>query len=237
MGKTIAIMQPTYLPWSGYFELMDRCDLFVFLDTVQFEKCSWHKRNKIKTASGETWLTIPVKRKGFQQKLLDTEIDHAHQFSKKHLKTIEYAYKKAPFYDQYMPTLSMILEKNHPSLTDLTIELCLWLKLELGITTDITYSSKLPCSGGKVDLVVSICREVGAERYYSPRGAAGYIEENNIFLDNNIILEYQDYQPVLYQQLHGNFIPYLSVIDLLMNEGEKSLSIIRAGRKVLLNNS
>ena len=229
MGKTIAIMQPTYLPWVGYFDLMDQSDLFIFLDTVQFEKCSWQKRNNIKTSSGETWLTIPVKRNGLHQKLIEIEINRSSPFQKKHIKTIEYAYSKAPYYYQYMPALQEVLQKEHQYLIELTIEICLWIRAMLGIETEIIRSSNLKSSGSNVDLVIALCKEVGAQRYYSPRGAAEYIGENNTFLYNNIDLVYQNYLPVTYQQLHGNFIPYLSVIDLLMNEGEKSLSIIRAG--------
>lgn len=224
-------MQPTYLPWLGYFELMDRSDLFIFLDTVQFEKCSWQKRNKIKTASGETWLTIPVKRQGLHLKLKEIEIDNATNFQKKHLKTIEYAYKKALHYDQYMPALEKILQKKYQYLTAFTVELCVWLKTMLGIKTEVMCSSDLTCLGSKVDLIVSLCKQVGAHRYYSPKGAACYIGEETTFSDRGIILEYQHYEPIAYQQLHGDFIPYLSVIDLLMNEGSNSLNIIRSGRK------
>src|SRR3990167_7839543 len=204
MGKTVAIMQPTYLPWAGYFDLMDQSDLFIFLDTVQFEKCSWQKRNKIKTSSGETWLTIPVKRSGLQQKLIEIEITRLSQFQKKHLRTLEYAYKKAPYYDQYMPALKEILQKGHQYLTELTIEICLWIRAMLGIETEIIRSSNLKSSGSNVDLVIALCKEVGAQRYYSPKGAATYIGENNAFLDNNIVLIYQNYRPVPYQQLHGD---------------------------------
>ena len=215
MEKTVAIMQPTYLPWAGYFDLMDRSDVFIFLDTVQFEKCSWHKRNKIKTSSGETWLSVPIKRNGSKKKLMEIEINYADQFSKKHLKTIEYAYKKTPFYDRYMPTLQAILQQEYKFLADLTISLCAWLKSELGIKSELLRSSDLTCSGNKVDLLISLCRQVGAKYYYSPKGSSCYIEENNIFLENDIILQYQHYQPVPYRQLHGDFISYLSVLDFL----------------------
>jgi len=164
------------------------------------------------------------------QRICEVQIDQTSNFAEKHIKTIEHNYSKAPFYEQYMDEFATILRKRHQYLAELTIELIDWLKGAAGIETELVRSSSLGVQGAKVELLVATCKSVGAERYLSPLGSKVYIDENNIFPQNNIELEYQNFEHPKYAQLHGDFIPYLSVIDLLFNEGEHSLEIIRSGR-------
>jgi len=229
--KTIAIMQPTYLPWLGYFDLMAQSDIFVFLDSVQFDKRSWQQRNRIKSPSGELLLTVPVLTKQRRtQKICEVEIQPDSDFGDKHIKTIQYNYSKAPFFSRYLGGLAAILEKRHGYLAELTIELIDWLREAIGIKTELIRSSSLGIQGNKVELLVAICKSVGAERYLSPPGSRGYIEENDLFADNGIELCYHEYHHPRYRQLFGDFVPYLSALDLLLNEGDNSLSIIRFGQ-------
>lgn len=230
--RTAAIMQPTYLPWIGYFDLMDRSDIFVLLDSVQFDKCSWQQRNRIKAPSGELLLTVPVFSKGKRdQRICEVEIDQTGNFEEKHIKTLEHYYGKAPFFANYMNEIATILRKKHQYLAEVTIELINWLKGAMGIESELTRSSSLGVQGRKVELLVAICKSVRAERYLSPIGSKAYIDEDNLFPQNNIELEFQDFEHPIYAQLYDGFIPYLSAIDLLFNEGGRSLEVIRSGRR------
>ena len=225
-------MQPTYLSWSGYFDLIDQCDVFVLLDSVQFEKRSWQQRNRVKGPQGEIWLTVPVLSKGRpEQRIFEVEIDRSRNFETKHLKTIHHCYGKARFYERYIGNLTAILSKGHHHLVELNIELIQWFRRELGIVREPLRSSSLDVSGKRVDLLLTICKTVGADRYVSPPGSRVYLDQNNMFAMNGIELVYQDYAPPPYTQLHGEFLPSLSVLDLLLNEGDGSLSVIRSGRR------
>jgi hypothetical protein len=230
--KTVAIMQPTYLPWIGYFSLMDQSDIFIFLDSVQFDKRSWQQRNRIKTAQGEKYLTVPVLTKGRgNQKICEVEIDESQNFVGKHLRTIENVYSKAPFFTEYWDAFSSLLNRKHMLLADLNIDLIQWFKDIIGIKVEFEKSTKFNPQGNKVELLVNLCNTIGADKYLSPQGSKSYIEKNNLFDSNKIELEFQQYTHPMYRQSHNVFIPYLSILDLIMNEGSNSLSIIRSGQK------
>lgn len=229
--KTIAIMQPTYLPWMGYFDMINQVDLFVFLDSVQFNKRSWQQRNRIKGHEGNLWLTVPVITKGRRdQRIFEVETAMTQDFGNAHFKTIIHEYGKAPYFRQYFKGLSAILSKPHRYLANLNIELIEWLCNQLGIKTEMARSSELNVEGHKVDLLINICRELKGDRYLSAAGSKIYIEENNLFPLNGIDLVYQDYQHPEYPQLHGQFESHLSIVDLLFNVGPSSLSIITQDR-------
>jgi len=236
--KTVAIMQPTYLPWLGYFSLMDQADTFVFLDSVQFNKRSWQQRNRVKSAQGIGFLTVPVLTKGRRhQKICEVKIDQTQHFPEKHLEAIETDYCKAPFFSDHWKELFEIFMQDHQYLADLNITLVKWLKARLGIDVEFARSSLMNTRGKKVALLIDICKQLGAERYLSPFGSREYIEKNNLFRENGIELCYQDYAHPQYKQLHGSFTPYLSALDLLFNEGETSLGILRTGQKKNITSS
>ena len=228
---TVAIMQPTYLPWLGYFDLIDRSDIFVFLNSVQFDKRSWQQRNRIKTPNGELMLTVPVLTKGkFKQKIYDVEIDKSKNFAKKHFNSISSNYKKSKYFKSYINELDEIYNSKINKLSDLNIRLIKWLSSKLGIKTEFVLSSQLDEHGSKTELLLNICKKLNADYYLSPPGSKEYIEENNLFEKSGIQLSYQNYKHPTYKQLFGDFIPYMSVIDLLFCEGNKSLEIISSGR-------
>ena len=229
---TVAIMQPTYLPWIGYFDLLDQADTFVFLDSVQFDKRSWQQRNRIKTHNGESFLTVPVMTKGRRnQKISEVEIARTQDFPKKHLRTIEHNYSKAEHFAYYWDELNSLLKQDYRYLAELNITLIKWFKRILGIHAELIRSSMLDVKGKRVELLVEICKSVGAKRYLSPIGSRPYIENNNLFEKQDIDLRYQNYSHPEYRQLFKEFIPYMSIPDLLFNEGKKSLEILRSGRK------
>lgn len=227
---TVAIMQPTYLPWLGYFALMDRVDIFVFLDSVQFERRSWQQRNRIKGPHGEQTLTVPVFTKGLrEQRINEVRIDPSAGFPEKHVRAIQHAYASAPHFESHGPGLAEILRRHHNHLADLTIELIQWLAGKLGIITQSMRSSSLKATGRKADLLADICRMLGAEQYVSPPGARPYLEDSDAFDRLEIPIIYNDFCHPAYPQGHGVFQSHLSVVDLLFNVGVDSRAVINEG--------
>lgn len=224
-------MQPTYLPWLGYFDLIDQSDTFVFLDTVQFARRSWQQRNRIKSSSGALWLTVPVRSKGMRdQPIAQVEIDSSAGFQQKHLRTIQHEYSKAPFFADYFPAIKEVLQEPHGLLSELNASLIQRLCELLGLDATMVRASSLEVEGRLVELLVNVCEAVGANRYLSAAGSREYIEKDNLFAKRSMDVVYHEYTHPMYRQLHGEFIPYLSVLDLLMNEGPASLAIVRSGR-------
>lgn len=231
----IAISQPTYLPWIGYFDMMDQVDKFVLLDSVQFEKRSWQQRNRIKTPSGLQWLTVPVLFRGcFGQMVHEIKICDPQELSK-HLRGIELNYRRAPYFENYFPSLKSILERCQGTLCDLNIQLIRWICRELGISTPIMRSSSMNLDGTRSRLLVNICNGLGAKSFFSAFGSSVYLlDDLSIFKDEEISVTFHNYIHPEYRQLFPPFIPYASVLDLLFNEGLKSMEIIRSGRRAAL---
>jgi hypothetical protein len=229
----IAITQPTYLPWLGYFDLIDQVDTFVVLDTVQFEKQSWQQRNRIKTPAGLLWLTVPVAFRGrLEQKILEVEIRDL-EFWRKHLRGIEVNYGRALFFEEYFPQVSAILQACRPGtrLIDLNLRLINWIMALLGVQTSVVLASSLTQEGRRSELLANICRKLGACQYISPLGSAVYLlEEMGCFRDCGVELVFQNYTHPVYRQLFSPFLTHACVLDLLFNEGGRSLEIIRGGR-------
>ena len=219
----VSIHQPAYLPWLGYFDKIIKSDIFVYLDTVQLEKNSYSYRNKIKTPQGSTWLTIPLKMKGHTGKAIkDVLVDNTQQWKKKHLKSIFYNYKKSPFFDEIYPKLESLYKENYDLFSEFTYShLMFWLD-ELSIKTKVVKSSDLSIDTSKSDLVLDLCKYFSAEKYISGVLGKGYLIEED-FINNNIKIEYQIYQYQVYQQLHGDFIPHLGVVDFWMNSHQNKL--------------
>jgi len=225
-----AIMQPTYLPWLGYFELMMSCDCFVFFDDVQFVKKSWQQRNRIKSTAGELLLTVPVLKKGERdQKINEVRINNRENWRHKHLASIENNYRKAPFIDAYLDGIRDIYRRGYEKLIDLDVALIDFFCEAIGIKTPRRFSSELQASGDRNLRIVEICRRVEAKTLYDAAGAADILDPE-VFVAAGVELVFQDYRHPVYHQLHGPFLPYLSVLDLLLNEGEKSGEIILSGR-------
>ena len=232
MAKTIAIMQPTYLPWVGYLDLMDQAETFVLLDSVQFDRRSWQQRNRIKTASGELMLTVPVLSKGLRdQKVCDVRLVPDSGFAARHRDSIRAAYARAPHFKDHWDALAAVYAAKHEHLVDLNLAFIGLFQRLFGLRCRLVRSSELAARGKKVDLLVALCRELGAERYLSPWGSKPYIDENNIFAENGIELAYHSYRHPVYPQLHGPFLTHMSSVDLLLNEGsERGAELLRSGR-------
>lgn len=233
-----AVMQPTFNPWMGYFDLIDQVDVFVFLDDVQLSKQSWQTRNKIKTHQGELLLSVPLKSDAtMKERTINTAhmADHL-DWKGKHLKSIQGAYAKSQF---FKPVFEMIEQYYKTSASTVSLFNADFIRLvceRIGVQKKFVLSSELTgIVGEKDDRVVLICKAVGSDQYLSPKGSAEYINresEGGAFPAHGIELYYHEYQHPQYQQLHGNFISHIGIIDLLFNVGfDEALMWIRKGRK------
>ena len=228
----IAISQPGYLPWTGFFDLIDQVDKFVLLDDAQFVKQSWHQRNRIKSPIGLQWLTVPVVFRGrLGQSLCDVEIREP-RFWQKHLRSIQANYGRARYFRDYFPHLTEILEKHGPGkkLIDLNLALAQWLAGELSIKTPMVRSSTLHLEGNRSGHLVATCERLGATDYISPRSSTYLLDDLSMFDEEGIAVYFQNYSCSEYEQRFPPFLPYTSVIDLLFNEGPQAGDIMRGGR-------
>ena len=227
-------MQPTYLPWIGFFDLIDQSDIFVFLDSVQFTRRSWQQRNRIKTSQGELMLTVPVLTKGARDQVIkDARVDFQSGFANDHLKAMRFAYAKSPHFADVFSQLEKVYAQNFTVLGELNMALIRFFcgYLNLG-EKKFLKSSDLKVDGTKVDRLVKIAQVVGGTLYLSAAGSKDYIDENNLFNGSGVELSYHQYEHPKYRQLHGEFLPYMSIVDLLFNEGPDSLAIVRQGRGI-----
>lgn len=227
----IAIAQPTYLPWLGYFDLIDQVDHLIVLDSVQFEKQSWQQRNRIKTPVGLQWLTVPVVFRGrLGQQIKDVEIREP-DFWRKHLRALELNYRRSAFFGDYFLELSEIVQSDRRLLAELNIQLIGWFCKILGIQTPITRSSTMKQDGRRSGLLVNLCRALNADAYLSPLGSADYLMGDvHLFQETQIELYFQHYEHPEYTQLFAPFCPYASTLDLIFNEGPRAMEVIRSGR-------
>lgn len=225
--RLLSAHQPQYLPWLGFFDKVARADVFVLLDDVQFKKNEWQNRNRIKGPGGAQWLTVPVHHR-FPQTIAEVEIAPPPAWRRKHLQALRSNYGKAPCFDAEMPLFAEILDRYWSHLAPLNIELIRSLTMRLGIQTELRLSSELPARDDPTLRLVDLCRELEADAYLSGSGG-DYLDEQP-FADAGIALDYQQYDHPQYPQQHGEFEPFLSIVDLLMNCGDGSLEIIATGR-------
>jgi hypothetical protein len=221
----ISIRQPGYFPYSGFFKKIQYSDYFVYLDDVQYERGDWDNRNKIKTSEGAIWLTVPVYNK-FGQKLNEVKISYETNWNEKHIKAIEMNYQKTPYFENYWDSLKKILEKKWVKLLDLNLEIINYINKELGINTKTICSSNLKIDSTGSEHLLEICKQLDGTIYLSGEMGHDYLNDR-IFSNENIQVIYEKFHHPVYSQLYGNFIPNLSILDLLFNEGEKSKEILK----------
>ncbi len=231
-------MQPTYIPWIGYFDLMDSVDVFVYYDNTQMKHRYWDVRNRIKTAQGELYLTVPVSKKIHRDNRMfcNSEVNYEELWADKHIKSIANNYRKSPFFEEVIDLVVTCCNKRPRYLSDLNIEIIDAIKDRIGITTKtIRSSSLLGISGKKDERLVNICKKLSIGAYLSPIGSRDYINEISVggkFIKQGLELSYQNYEHPVYQQSHGEFLSHMSIVDLLFNYGfSSSLEIIRSGRR------
>ena len=228
MPMKVVILQPSYIPWRGYFHQIYKADLFVFYDDVQYDKHGWRNRNRIKTPQGSRWVTIPALSGGASIDHLlikDTRINWAKEWSSSHWQILRQNYRAAPCFERYAPMLESFYQRHDEFLADFTIDLTIALARELGIDTRFMRSSTLDATGTKTDRLVDILSRLGATHYISGPSARGYLDEPKLS-QAGITLEYMTYEYAEYPQLYPPFDPQVSILDLLFMTGPEAPNYI-----------
>jgi radical SAM protein with 4Fe4S-binding SPASM domain len=219
------ILQPSYIPWRGFFHQIQKADVFVFFDDVQFDARGWRNRNRIKTPQGTQWLTIPVHKKGARTAgtlVKDVRINWESDWSRKHLTALRLAYKGAPFFARYEPLLAEFYARRDELLADFTIDFTVALARELGIEgTRFVRSSTLVADGHKTDRLLAILQALGADHYISGPSARAYLDEAKL-ASAGIGVEYMTYDYPEYEQRHAPYDPQVSILDLLFAVGPEA---------------
>jgi hypothetical protein len=226
----IAIHQPHYMPWLGYFAKWAAADLLVFLDTVQFEKNGWQNRNRIKTHDGARWLTVPV-RASLGTPIKDVTVDDSQPWPGRHLRMIEHAYAKAPNWPQWRDQLRAFYGRQWTHLAPLAAESATWLARALAIAVPTRLASQIALPEGDprdaTARLVALCRAVGADTYLA--GADSSYMDLDQFTAAGIYVETQHFEHPTYVQAHGKFEPFLSALDILLMHGDEALGILGGG--------
>lgn len=218
----VSIHQPAYLPWLGYFDKINQADLFIYLDTVQFQKGSFQNRNKVLTRNGPVWLTVPVETSGclYTTALKDLTIDNRQTWQTKHLLTLRLNYSGAQMFTEVFPAVEPFYQKPWARLSDLCWEMLLKFNEMLGVTTPIVKASEIAgIEGKKSDLILNLCRAVKATTYLSGSRGKDYLDLEK-FSAANIKVLFQNYVPAPYRQQGDGFVAALGVVDLLFNEAQ-----------------
>ena len=231
-----AIHQANFIPWQGYFYKIACCDVFVFLDTVQFTKNGYQNRNRIKTAQGIQWLTVPVRISGkFGQLSNEVTIDNHIDWSSKVWKTLQLNYSKAKYFKDYSDYFEDLFTRKWELLGELNTTVLLKIMEWLDLNPKILLASGMKADGKSSELLVNICSELNADIYLSGFGGDKYMD-HELFSAKDIIVRTYDFVSPVYPQLFGEFIPNLSIIDLLFNCGPESRNILlSAGQGIRVN--
>lgn len=195
--------------------------MYIVMDDVQFLRRGWHHRDKIKTPQGELWLTLPVKKKGnYDQLIKDVELDNEQGWRKKHLETMKLAYKKAPGFDRVFPAVEEIYGRGHGLMIDLNMDLLRFMAAEFGIPASPVLSSSFVVGESSTQKLIELVKAVKGTVYLTGTGAKEYLQESE-FEKEGIAVVWQEYQPPVYRQQWGEFIPMLSSLDYLFNAAER----------------
>jgi WbqC-like protein family len=222
--KRIAIIQSSYIPWRGFFDLIGRCDLYVIYDTAAFSKGHWHNRNRIKRASGDSWLSIPVKTASRLGQPMD-EVEIAKSWVERHWAIIKEAYQTAPFFEAEASGMEAIFAQvaRETSLSKVNEGLLRWVAGHFGLNTEIRRDREFEFEGDRNQRLVDICTATRATHYLSGPSAKDYLD-TNLFSEAGVTVEWMQYGPYPeYPQLHGAFDGAVSILDVLFNCGSKDV--------------
>ena len=230
MPRRVAISQSNYIPWRGFFDLIDSVDEFVVLDDVQYTRQDWRNRNRIKTASGPVWISVPVKR-SFGERIDEVVISDA-GWADKHWSKIDQSYRKAASFAELGPRLRTAYEQVAPleRLTEINASLLTFACDALGVSTPMRRSDEFPMLDDPTERLVLMCQRLEADVYLSGPAAQAYLKRE-LFESEGIAVEWMHYDGYRdYPQLHGPFEPRVSVIDLLLNTGHDARGLFRGRR-------
>lgn len=223
----LATHQPIFLPWAGFFYKAFKSDCMVLLDDVQYPRGrSWLNRNRLKNEDGELWLTVPIRRKGRGlEAIREVEVYDERAWRRKHLRSIAQNYARAPYLDDYFESIDDIYRANHTQLLDLNIRLIRFFSETLSSETPLLLQSELGAGGTGTDLLVDVCKRVGATHLAIFPGVQKHLDTESL-TEHGIMLSHLDFDPPVYPQLWGDFIYNLSILDVLLNCGPKTTSIV-----------
>lgn len=229
--KKIAILQSNYIPWKGYFDLINSVDDFVIYDTAQYTKNDWRNRNKIKTSHGVQWLTIPILAKKNSGQQINEALVSDHKWRKKHWAAISQAYSKSSYYHEFRDEFKEIyIEGSEVELSEINFRFINKINDILGISTRIHWSSDFSLVEGKSKRLVEICKDLNADVYLSGPSAKEYLDQE-LFDNEKIIIEWMDYNCYPeYHQKNGSFEHGVSILDLIFNEGPNSTYYMKSFR-------
>ncbi len=225
----LTIHQPNFLPYLGFFDKCDCAEVLVLYDDTQFKKNDFQNRNKIRTKSAWKWMTIPVSYP-FGAEINKVKIDNTQNWKNKHLEYLRENYSDSKFYRVYIKKIKEIYGKDWTYLYDFNVELIKWILVELGIKTKVFLSSELDIKTKSSQAILDICKKFDTTEYISGTDGNKYLERG-LFDNAGIKLLFQDYRHPLYNQTFEGFEPFMSILDLLFNEGSNSLNIIKSGRR------
>jgi hypothetical protein len=224
----VTIHQPQFMPWLGYLDKIDQADLFIVLDTVQFKKNEWQNRNRIRTANGWQWLTVPVLHR-FGQRIHEVSINQTANWRAQHLRALEMHYARAPYRERYLAELRGLYERRWEKLTDLNLSVIEWLLDSFGITTPVRRASEWQAREDPTARLIDLCRSACATEYLAGPGSDRYMDKPR-FEASGITLAMQAFQHPRYRQLYEPFEPNLSAIDVLLIQGPEALATLRRSR-------
>jgi hypothetical protein len=221
--------QSVYLPWLGLFHKIALADQFISFDQVQYQPKDWNNRNRIKTPQGPIWLSVPVLRKGYlERSISDIEINNVEPWARKHWRSMNLAYAKAPYFALYADFFEDTYARRWHTLVELNAYMLTWFLDTLGIQVPVRSAGDWNFQGEKSALVLDMCRQVGASHYIFGAQGRNYADQA-AFTGAGVKVHFQDYIHPEYPQLHGAYQPYLSIVDLLFNCGDASRDILLSG--------
>ena len=224
-----AIHQPQFMAWTGYFDKMDQADCFILLDTVQYKKNEWQNRNRIKTAQGAQWLTVPVRYR-FPARIDEVQVNGDVNWRHKHWQALLTNYSRSPHWEGHRASLERLYEREWTGLSQLNGATVTWLREALGIDTQLRWASQIPhVSDDPSQRLVDLCLSVGADVYLAGADGRAYMDFEP-FAAAGVEVMFQEFTPAPYDQLFGDFESHLSALDLVLNCGPGSLAILRQGR-------
>jgi len=226
--KKIAILQSNYIPWKGYFDIINMVDEFIIYDNVQYTKNDWRNRNKIVTKQGVQWLTIPVRQLELRQTIQETKVQN-NRWRKKHWMTLSQNYSKAPYFNKYKDVFEeLYLNSEEEYLSRINYEFIMTICKILGINTKIRWSSEFELPDGQTEKLISICKDCNADVYLSGASAQSYFDKE-LAKEENIEVEWMDYSGYKeYHQMFESFEHGVSILDLIFNEGSNATKFMKS---------
>jgi hypothetical protein len=228
--KRVCIHQPDFCPYIGFFDRLLVCDIFVVLDDVQFIRRGWQHRDKIKTPRGAEWITLSVEKGEYSQVISDTRLLNGTAWRMDCLNLLQENYRKARFFEEYFPSIRSLFLIEENNLAKFNLRFLRWLLEIFEIQIEISLSSALDIEEKSTKRLINIVEKVGGTHYLTGTGSRDYLDED-LFRRSGLSLEWQNFQHPQYDQLYGDFIPYLSVLDLVFNCGPESKDIVRQGQQ------